>query len=546
MRKTLNSGQKHSSYVKENNIIFGSEKFNEVTDDFFAHGLAKSDLDGELSTEEVMSWFDKIPDGIEQAYWIEPPFCFASIYEEEGDKVYGTYEATEQDSNIRDFMLESVGYDLSDMNIDYVKLFNACDSILNMVKGESLDVENYADLYYAKRHASGFMSLYPYTRDVLLEEVSSNASSSIFVYHSEYESIPSNLEDIDIDGLVTQLLDNFGYKDSSGLVDKHLTNNISIIATFGSDNTNLDGTTFTLKTDHPNPFSPIDLYESNTYSSEALSYLWLAIENNLNVLVGGSSSGKKLTIEALSHFTGHLSKVVSVENRERLSLPLENWIPGTPNGLRLEDEEDMDMRDIVESSFKQRPEYLLIDELRGQEAKPIFNGMNDGHTVLSTINAENTVSSIIGRLNNPPMNVPKDMIMSLDIICTQNTVNYTGEDGNSKSTRKAEDIRELVKLRDNGMFENRRPFKWDEDTDTFVESVKNSTVIDKISKMSRYNDMTKEEVIEEIKSRKELIELISESNIMVSESVRQIIIEYQKNPDLVMEKARQDELEELI
>lgn len=521
------------------------EKFDAPSDKFFKNGLEKSNLDQEITVEKVISWFDEVPseEEVNEVYWIDEPFCFASIYEKEEETIYGTYEVEEQDSNIRDFVLESIGYDISDMEVDYPRLFAACDSILDMVENKNLEVDNYPDLYHAERYSSGFMDLYPYTQDVAIEDVSYNGLNSTFVFHSEYKSIPSSLKisEKDVDKFVRKLLENFGHNNNTGLVEKNLNSNVSIVATFSSKNDNLDGTTFTLKTNNTYTFTPIDLYESNTYSSEALSYLWLAIENNMSVLVGGgSSSGKTSTIEALLHFTGKFSKIVSVENQRELSIPHKNWISSS----KLDDSagENIGIYGLTRSALKQRPEYLVVDELRGQEAETVFQAMTTGHTVLSTVHAE-TVATTVGRLTNPPINVPKKMIMALEIICIQNNITSTEENSQSETIQKAEEIREIVNLRDNGNFENRRPFQWDAETDTFISSVEGSTVVDKISKL---NNISKEEVLEDMNTRKELIELVSNSDINESDSIREIITKYQNNAEFVMKKARENELEKLI
>lgn len=517
------------------------KKFDAPSNDFFRSGLEDSNLEDRISTEEVIVWFDEVPnkEHVQEIYWIEPPFCFASVSEKDGEKVYETYEAIEQNTDIKNFVLDSIGYDLSKIDIDYPTLFDACDSMLNMIEDEQLENKNYADLYNARKDSSGFMMLYPYTNDVEIEDLSYNGSGSLFVYHhSEYKSIPSNLKitQKEVDQFLTQLLDNFGHESDGKLVDKNLTDNERILVTFGSDD-GLEDTTFTLKTDDSYAFTPVDLYESGTYSSTAISYLWMAVDNDMSVLFGGgTASGKTSTLEAILFFTENNQQIISVEDRQELSIPHKNWIPKNNNF----NDENIDISELLMSSIRQRPKYTVLDEIRGgSEAQTLFQAISTGHTSYSTMHAD-SVDSIINRLINPPINVPKQMLVGIDIICIQNQSNV---DSGSKPSRRVKDIREVIGLRDNGEFRSKRPFRWDSKNDELTNSIEDSYVVDEISRLSQ---MSTEDVIGEIKQREKIIEEMSRSNIRDAESVREVITIYQESPELVMKRLENGNLEKLL
>lgn len=516
------------------------KKFDAPNNKFFTKGLEDSNLKNTITTEEVIVWFDEVPneEKVEEIYWIEPPFCFASISKRNGEKVYETYEATEQDSDVKNFVLNSVGYELSEIDIDYPTLFDACNSMLDMIENRQLDNKNYADLYNARKDSSGFMMLYPYTKDFNIENLSYNSSEPLFAYHSKYGSIPSNLKisDKEVNEFVTQLLDNFDQDTDSKLVEKKLTENVSIVVTFSSENNELEDTTFTLKTDNPYTFTPVDLYESGTYSSTAISYLWMAVDNDMSVLfAGGTSSGKTSTLEAILLFTGENQKIASVEERREISIPHRNWIPNYSLN-----KENLDNSDLLESSLRQRPKYTVLGEIRsGSEAQTLFQAISTGHTSYSTMHAD-SVDSVINRLTNPPVNVPKQMLMGIDIICVQDQLRVNGR---SESSRKVKDIREVVSLDNNNQFRSKKPFYWDPKTDDLNDSVEDSYVIDEIS---RIDETSTEDVIKELNQREKIIEEMSRSNIRDAKSVRDIITTYQKSPDLVMRKLKNGNLEKII
>jgi flagellar protein FlaI len=381
--------------------------------------------------------------------------------------------------------------------------------------------------------------LYPYANDAEIEDLSYNGSGSLFVYHqSEYKSILSNLKipQKEVDQFLTQLLENFGCEvDDGKLVDNNLTDNERIIVTFGSDD-GLEDTTFTLKTDDSYSFTPVDLYESGTYSSTAVSYLWMAVDNDMSILFGGgTASGKTSTLEAILFFTENNQKVISVEDRQEISIPHKNWIPNNNAN-----DENIDISDLLMSSIRQRPKYIVLDEIRGgSEAQTLFQAISTGHTSYSTIHAD-SLDSVINRLINPPINVPKQMLISIDIICIQNQSNV---DSGTEPSRRVKEIREVIGLRDNGEFHSERPFRWNSKNNELTNSIEDSYIVNEISRLSQMNT---QDVIGEIKQREKIIEEMSRSDIRDAESVREVITIYQDSPELVMKKLENGNLEKLL
>lgn len=523
-------------------MSYKPEKFDAPNNEFFESGLEDSNLQHRISKEDVLKWFDEMPDEdqLEEVYWIEPPFSFASISTDNGQKVYEVHEVAEQESDVKDFVIDSVGYNLSEVNVDYPALFDACENLLDMIKSKQLVDRNYADMYCARKDSSGYMRLYPYVQDVRIEDISYNGSNPVFIFHTDYRSIQSNLHisQKEADAFLVDLLDNFSDYDSNGVVDKKLTERVRIVATLSSEDNGLDNSVFTLKTDRPSTFTPVDLYEYGTYSSTAISYLWMAVDNDMSILFGGgTSSGKTSTLEAVLLFTKENQKIMSVEKSKEISIPHRNW---TSQGSL--NDENIDNDELLRSALRQRPKYVVLGEARGRETETLFQAMNTGYTAFSTMHAE-SVTSCIERLASPPVNIPKEMMMSLDIVCAQNRVQLSGEDGDPVTVRRAQEIREIVNLRDDGNFENRRPLQWESDTDEFVESLEDSHVVSQISEL---NQMSVEEVIEEISNRKHVIEGMSNADIDDAESVREVITSYEKDPKHVIEAAEKQELEKLI
>ncbi|MHC1565214.1 MAG: type II/IV secretion system ATPase subunit, partial [Candidatus Syntropharchaeales archaeon] len=134
--------------------------------------------------------------------------------------------------------------------------------------------------------------------------------------------------------------------------------------------------------------------KNNTFSVGMLAYLWLCIESNKNLIfAGGTASGKTSSLNAVSFFIPPMAKIVSIEDTREITLYHENWIPAvTRNPVTKGGEGEVTMFDLLKAALRQRPEYILLGEVRGAEALTLFQAMNTGHTTYSTIHAEDPQS----------------------------------------------------------------------------------------------------------------------------------------------------------
>ncbi len=180
------------------------------------------------------------------------------------------------------------------------------------------------------------------------------------------------------------------------------------------------GSTFTIRKFKEIPITPVDLIAWNTFSSETMAYLWLCIENNRSLIFsGGTASGKTSSLNAVALFIPPKAKVISLEDTRELKLPHQNWIPGlTRDSFTADGKGAIEIFALLKAALRQRPEYLLVGEVRGKEAMTLFQAMSTGHTTFSTMHAD-SVESAIHRLENPPISVPRTMITALDIISIQ-------------------------------------------------------------------------------------------------------------------------------
>jgi len=299
------------------------------------------------------------------------------------------------------------------------------------------------------------------------------------------------------------------------------------------------GSTFTIRKFKEDPFSPPDLIEFNTMSAEMVAYLWLAVENGINALVaGGTAAGKTSTLNAFSLFIPREAKIVSIEETREINLPHPNWIPGVSRsgfgevvGGKVVGE--IDMYDLMKAALRQRPEYILVGEIRGREAYVLFQAMATGHTTYSTVHAD-SAASLIHRLEGKPINIPRIMLQALDIVCIQVISRIK-----NKRARRCKQIIEIIDI-DPTTKEilTNEVFRWDPVEDTFTYNGK-SYILERIR---GEKDLSREEMTQELKKRSELLEWMNKNNVREFKKVATLLAQYAENSAQLMEKIKDGKL----
>lgn len=105
----------------------------------------------------------------------------------------------------------------------------------------------------------------------------------------------------------------------------------------------------------------------------------------------------------------------------------------------IENKGELTMDDLVKNSLRQRPDRIIVGEVRGKEAITLFTALNTGHSGFGTLHS-NSSRETITRLTNAPMNVPKVMISAIDFIIMQNRI-YRSD---GVSVRRVTEVVEVV------------------------------------------------------------------------------------------------------
>jgi len=257
------------------------------------------------------------------------------------------------------------------------------------------------------------------------------------------------------------------------------------------------------------------------------------VENGVNALIaGGTASGKTSTLNALSLFIPRESKIVSIEETREINLPHPNWIPGVARsgfgevvGNKMVGE--IDMFDLMKAALRQRPEYILVGEIRGREAYVLFQAMATGHTTYSTAHAD-SAQSLIHRLEGKPINIPRIMLQALDIVSIQVTTRVQ-----NKRARRCKQIIEIIDI-DPVTKEilTNEVFRWDPVEDSFTYSGK-SYVLERIR---AEKDLSREAMTMELKNRATLIDWMNTQDIRDFRRVATLVSQYTERPEETMKQ----------
>ncbi|WP_232221930.1 type II/IV secretion system ATPase subunit [Methanococcoides burtonii] len=489
----------------------------------------------------LLSCFDGI-DNYEEVdrYWVNEPYVFIVILYNDDSNNHLYYAVEPSMSDFETVFLAEVQDRLR--NILLVKKIGEDDDKEEVIGRVIRDIiKDYAIgitpdmlekiLYYTRRDFIHFGKIDSLMNDDSLEDISGNGHSKpIFLYHKTYLNIATNIifDEEELDSFIIQLAQRSGKHISVAdpMVDATMPDGSRIQMTLGTSVTT-HGSTFTIRKFNEVPITPVDLLKWGTFSPEAMAYLWLCIENNKSLIyAGGTASGKTSSLNAVSLFIPEKAKIISLEDTRELKLPHLNWIPGVTRDSFTSDERGaVDMYDLLKAALRQRPEYLLVGEVRGKEALTLFQAMSTGHTTFSTMHAD-SVPSAIHRLENPPISVPRNMIQALDIMCIQ-AQTYS----NGKRVRRNLKLVEIIDIDPNTHnIRTNDVFVWDSNTDTFHRTGESKALMD-IRIQRGWNAM---DVNNELKNRQLVLEYMVDNDIKDFKQISTIINTYQSNPNRIL------------
>jgi flagellar protein FlaI len=395
-------------------------------------------------------------------------------------------------------------------------------------------------LYLLKRDFIGFERIDGIKHDINVEDISCDGyNSPVFVYHSDYEQIISNVyhgkEELDEFVVKMAQRSGKGISKRSPQVDATLPDGSRSQLTLGKEVSD-HGTNYTIRQFKDVPFTPIDLINWNTFSLDEMAFLWLCIENHKSLIfAGGTASGKTTSLNAVSLFIPSKAKIVSIEDTREVELPQRNWIASvTRPSFSDGDKGDVDEFDLLEAALRQRPEYIVMGEIRGEEGRTLFQVMSTGHTTLTTFHAD-SVGEVIKRFTTEPINVSKTMFTALDLVSIQTSTRVQG-----RKVRRNKSLTEINHYDpENDEINVQDVYQWQAETDEYLQMGESNT----LEEIMFDRGWSADELNTEIFKRKLVLAYLIENGLKTYTQVAAALQAFMNDPDSILALIASDGLE---
>ena len=386
------------------------------------------------------------------------------------------------------------------------------------------------------RDLVGYGEIDPLIQDDDLEEIMIiGIDKPVYVYHRKYGMMKTNIRFSDeqelrnlIDSIARQI--NRRIDQESPILDGRLLDGSRINATIPP--VSADGPSLTIRKFKKDPLTIIDLINSKTISVELAAFFWLCFDGlgvkSANAIIsGGTSSGKTTTLNAISAFINPKERIITIEDTLELQIPHEHVIRMETRPANVENKGELTMNDLVKNSLRQRPDRIIVGEVRAEEAITLFTALNTGHSGFGTLHS-NDARETITRLTNEPMSVPEIMIQAIDFIIMQNRI-YTPS---GVSFRRISEVAEVVGI-EGGVIQLNKIFQWNPELD-IIENVSVSSKT--LSQIANLSGKSINELHQEIGNRELVLKHMVAHDIRSVEDVNAVLELYYKNPKKVLDR----------
>jgi flagellar protein FlaI len=431
-----------------------------------------------------------------------------------------------------------------DIEFNQLRKFEALDflqkeinEIISYYRFKLTDDDKKVLQYFIQRDFVGLERIEPIMMDDQIEDISCDGLDiPLFVFHRNpmLGSIMTNVafHNVDeLDSFVMRLSQLCGKSVSvaSPLLSGSLPDGSRVQAMLATDIARR-GSNFTIRKFTEEPLTPIHLLNYGTIDVKTLAYLWMILDFGKSILIsGGTATGKTTLLNVLSLFIRPEKKIVSIEDTPELKLPHPHWVPAVARtAITIVENRrigEIDLFDLLKESLRQRPDYIIVGEVRGKEAYVLFQEMATGHPSLATIHAEN-MQKLLDRLKTPPIELPVGLIVSANTVIFLLATRYK-----NRQIRRVGEVVEIIALDETtGAPIINQVFKWNPISDTF--DISNRSIL--LKQISDATGMSEKEISEELKGRMLVLEWMRFRKITNYRDVNAVINMYYNFPERVV------------
>ncbi|MEW5955460.1 MAG: ATPase, T2SS/T4P/T4SS family [Candidatus Micrarchaeota archaeon] len=215
---------------------------------------------------------------------------------------------------------------------------------------------------------------------------------------------------------------------------------------------------------------------------------------------------------------------VVAHNTRELNLPdFLHWTPMSTRQPNPEGKGGVEMIDLMVNSLRMRPDRIVVGEIRRQrEAEVLFEAMHTGHSVYSTLHADET-TQVKNRLTSPPIELPEEMLSALQLIVVQYRQRRTG-------IRRTYELAEFLP-EEKGVGIN-IVYRWDARED---KTTKVGDFIRFTNELTLHTGLTGKEVEQEVSDKRAVLEYMLRQKIDDVQNVGRVVARYYRDKDFVLD-----------
>lgn len=188
----------------------------------------------------------------------------------------------------------------------------------------------------------------------------------------------------------------------------------------------IDGPILTIRKFNKDLLSMDDLLVNNSINQEAIDFLRDVVKCKYNIFIsGGTSSGKTTFLNLLAGFIPMEERLITIEDSAELNIAnISNLIRLETREGKSDGENEVDIRTLIKTALRMRPDRIVVGEVRGGEAFDMLTAMNTGHEGSMSTGHANSANDMLLRLltmvlvgNDLREDIVKNLIKSgIDIV----------------------------------------------------------------------------------------------------------------------------------
>ncbi len=255
------------------------------------------------------------------------------------------------------------------------------------------------ELFYAIRRLDILQEL---IEDEEITEIMVNGTGRIFIekrghvlpWEKQFAS-REKLEDV-IQQIVSKC--NRVVNEASPIVDARLENGARVNIVLAP--VALNGPIVTIRKFPKEPIGMEELIGYGSLTLEAAKFLEKLVIAGYNIMVsGGTGSGKTTFLNALSQYIPKTERIITIEDSAELQLQgIENLVRLETRNANAEGTKEINIRDLIKTSLRMRPDRIIVGEVRGGEAFDMLQALNTGHDGSLSTGHANSAKDMLSRL----------------------------------------------------------------------------------------------------------------------------------------------------